>query len=90
MLNHHDRDALEQIARQLEATDPALAKLLCAGKMPGRPRVARLLLVMLGVTGWLLLIIGLAAASPGIAVSGVVALIGAVFLFAVRYLGKHG
>jgi hypothetical protein len=90
MLNHHDRDALEQIARQLEASDPALAKLLSGSKMPGRPRVARLLLVMLGVTGWLLLIIGLATASPGIAVSGVVALIGAVFLFTVRYLGKHG
>ena len=90
MFSHHDRDALEQIAQQLKASDPALAEMLCASKTPGRGRVARVLFVVLSVTGSFLLIIGLAAASPGTAVSGVVALIGAVFFCAVRNLGKHG
>jgi hypothetical protein len=90
MLSHHDRDALEQIAQQLEASDPALAETLRAGKMPGRPRTATVLLVILGVAGSFVLILGLAAASPGIALSGVVALISAAFACAVVKLGNDG
>jgi hypothetical protein len=88
MLSHHEQSALDHIAQQLEASDPALAEALRAGKISGRPSMTAVWLAVLGLAGALLLILGIAAASPAVALSGVAALAGMAFVGLWRKFGK--
>jgi hypothetical protein len=75
MLSHHEQTTLQNIAQQLEASDPALAEALRAGKVSGRPNMTTVWLVVLGVSGTLFLILGIIAASPSVGLCGVAALV---------------
>jgi uncharacterized membrane-anchored protein len=90
MLSHHDRDALDRIARQLEASDPSLAAALRDGKVSGLPGMKTFLLVVLGLLGALLVVLGIAAASTAVLLSGLVTLACAAVIYGVRRMGKGG
>jgi len=75
MLSHHEQTTLQNIAQQLEASDPALAEALRAGKVSGWPSMSTVWLAVLGVSGTLFLILGIVAASPSVGLCGVVALV---------------
>jgi uncharacterized membrane protein len=90
MLSHHDRDALGRIAQQLEESDPALAAALREGKVSGRPGMKTFLLIVLAMSGALLLVLGIVAASMAVVVSGLVALAAAAVIHGVRHMAKDG
>jgi hypothetical protein len=90
MLSHHDRDALDRIAQQLEESDPALAAALREGKVSGLPGIKTFLLIVLALFGAFLLILGIVAASTALVVSGLVALSVAAVVQGVRHRDKDG
>jgi hypothetical protein len=90
MLSHHEQSALQNIAQQLEASDPALAEALRAGKVSGMPDMTTIWLIVLGVTGTLFLILGIVAASPTVGLCGVVTLFVLISVCVWRRSGKGG
>jgi len=90
MLSHHDRDALDRIAQQLEESDPALAAALREGKVSVLPGMKTFLLIVLGLFGALLLVLGIVAASMAVVVSGLVTLSAAAVIHGIRQMAKDG
>jgi hypothetical protein len=90
MLSHHDRDALDRIAQQLEESDPALAAALRNGKVSALPGMKMFLLTVLGLVGALLVVLGIAAASTPVLMLGLVTLSAAAVVYGVLRMGKDG
>ncbi|MDT7724500.1 MAG: hypothetical protein QOI21_1076 [Actinomycetota bacterium] len=90
MLSHHDRDALDRIAQQLEESDPALAAALRNGKVSGLPGMKTFLLAVLALLGALLGVLGIAAASMSVLMLGLVTLSAAATIYGVRRMGNGG
>jgi uncharacterized membrane protein len=90
MLSHHDRDALDRIAQQLQQSDPALAAALREGKVSGMPGMKTFLLIVLALFGALMLVLGIVVASMAVVVAGLVALSAAAVIHGIRHMAKDG
>jgi hypothetical protein len=90
MLSHHERNALDRIARQLEESDPVLAAALREGKVSGLPGMKTFLLTVLALFGALLLILGIVAASTALVLSGLLALSSAAVVHGIRHRATKG
>ncbi|MDT8912484.1 DUF3040 domain-containing protein [Amycolatopsis sp. PS_44_ISF1] len=87
MLSHHDRRELEKIERWFEASDPELAAALREGRPTRSRRFLTTLLVTFDVTAGVLLVAGLATASPALTLCALLAAAGGVTAHLVR--GHH-
>ncbi|MEZ2390720.1 DUF3040 domain-containing protein [bacterium RCC_150] len=88
-LSDYERRRLEALEMNLAAEDPALARHLATGKVPGLwlRRCAGLILVLGGIA---LLILGIAAHLPALGVLGFLSMIGGACGFPWRRLTRSG